>query len=90
MSITDRIPAGWRFYTADWSIPSNCAVTLTRINEHRAAWNAMPDHDREHCPLFVSGKGANLEMAINDAVSNLAPADLLEPATYVHVLGSGS
>lgn len=88
MSITDRIPAGWRFNTADHSIPSNCSVMLVRIEEHKKAWLALPDHDREFCSLYMSGKGPNLEAAIDNAVSNLTPADLLTPEAYVHTLGS--
>jgi|688.fasta_scaffold171619_4 hypothetical protein len=64
-------PAGWRFYSADFSCNGKRGqVLLERTPEQKALWHNMDDEvkESEYCPpLYIRGDGYTFEEAMKDA-----------------------
>jgi hypothetical protein len=68
-----RVPQGWAFYSADFSLRAHessrtGSVMLVRTGDDYRAWFRLPEEDRDRVPLYVSGAGPTVEDAITDAI----------------------
>lgn len=65
------IPQGWKFYAADFSrhYETGIGSAVLILSSHRqTAWHRLPEEEREKTKLHVSGHGATIRLAIEDAV----------------------
>ncbi len=77
-----KAPAGWRFYSADFSSQASGgshtgAVLLIRDPEEKARWHQQSEDSKERMdgpPLYVSGHGKTFEDALADAGSKALAA----------------
>ena len=67
ISVNIDIPEGWRFYTADWSIPTTCHVLLIRDENGCKWWHGLDEEQQDKTDLYVSGCGNDLSEAVTDA-----------------------
>ena len=66
-----EIQDGWRFYTADFSVPNEPgSVTLIREETNQARWHLIvagePD-EKKWPELYASGRGMTLASAVDKA-----------------------
>lgn len=76
-------PLGWAFYSADFSIIASGggkpgSVLLVRSPVDCARWGRMSDEQRDRVNLYIRGDGANLTLAMADAVDKALVADPVE------------
>jgi hypothetical protein len=63
------IPSGWRFYIADFSIVDRKgSAMLSRDEKGTKSWHKLDDAGKENTPLFLTGYGATVNEAIDDAI----------------------
>ena len=79
-----RVPDGWHFSSADFSMQASGksaigSVMLVRDMEGLKSWCALSDDDRERVELYVSGKGTTVMEAIADAASKAMLAAAPKP-----------
>jgi len=70
-ALESKIPAGWQFYSADFSL-SPGRVMLVRDAAGKNWWRNLPEELGEGVPLFVSGSGTTLARAIDTAANRIA------------------
>lgn len=75
-----KVPDGWRFFTADFSLQAagkseTGSVMLIRDHAGKARWHAFSDEVQELVPLYVSGNGRTVDEAISDAACVAIVAD---------------
>lgn len=70
-----KIPDGWRFHAADWSIESQCRITLIRSGDNFQKWFKLSDNDQEKISLYAMGWGDDFESAFNSAIANCGPIE---------------
>lgn len=63
-SLEQRIPDGWKFYGADFSLVPG-SVMLTRDTQW---WLILSDDEREKTDLYVYGRGKTIEEALDAAI----------------------
>jgi len=69
----DKIPKGWRFYTADCSIEGQCTIMLKRDATDTARWHRLSNAEWKETPLYSSGRGVDFESALNEAIKGAYP-----------------
>lgn len=69
MSLAQPVaPEGWRFYTVDASREGHrCSAMLIRDANGCKWWHSLDEEARESTDLYISGFGATIFDAINDA-----------------------
>lgn len=75
----DAVPAGWKFYTADFSVNAKDSrypghVMLIRDQSGVEWWHRLGAEDQERVDLYVSGKGSTVSQALHDACARAASA----------------
>lgn len=75
----DVIPAGWVFYSADASIQSSdprrpMAAMIKRDVDGVQWWLQLTEEEKEATPLYSSGAGMTLTLAIQNAVAAILSA----------------
>ncbi len=73
VEMMDEIPDGWRFYTADNSIPDKCSVMLIRAGQYYLRWFQLSDEEQEKVGLYVSGAGYSFHQALGKAIEAAKP-----------------
>lgn len=76
-----RMPEGWAFYSADFSLNADeplrsGRVMLRRTGRAYHAWHALPEAEKEVVDLYVSGTGHDLAEAMHNAIRAATDAEM--------------
>jgi hypothetical protein len=77
--VAPAVPAGWAFYSADFSLRArDCQrhgrVLLVRTGESFRAWFAQDEADQHRVPLYIAGFGDTVQDAIAEAAKEAEKA----------------
>lgn len=79
--IANKVPDGWVFFTADFSLVSSeefhnkGRVMFKRDPDGIFWWHSLPDKLKEDVEFYVEGRGWTLEEAFEDAAMNARISD---------------
>lgn len=73
-SIAATVPAGWKFQSADFSMPNSGRVMFMRDAAGQKWWFSLTEEEQDRIPLYVWGEGATFEAAMEDARKNALAA----------------